>query len=218
MSFIIEGVQSVFQFLYQMLGDYGLTIIAFTIGFKLILLPLDIKQQKGQKKQAELNVKINALKEKYKNNKEKLNQEMATLMSKEGTPLGGCLLSLVQLPVMYCLFEVIHSGLIEGTTSYLLPWIESLVVRDPYFILPVVSILVQSIPYLYPRIRMFQGMDLPKTNRSMVFVMILITGGIGITLPSGISLYYLVTSLFNTIRQFIFLYLDARKMKMQMAE
>ena len=212
MNLLVEGFHMIFQYLYQWIGDYGIAIVAFTIGIKFLLLPLTIKQRKSMKKQNALNEKIKGLKDKYKNNEKKLKEEMSALMMKEGSAMTGCLLSIVQLPIMYGLYQVIRNGLIDGATV-LLPWIESLLVRDPYFILPMLSIVVQIIPYLYPHVRQFKQLNLPKTNKGMILTMVLMTGVIGISLPSGINLYYLVNSLFGTVEQFFSHVMQWRKDK-----
>lgn len=200
MSLLVDGFQMILQSLYQWIGDYGIAIVVFTIGIKAMLLPLNIKQRKSMKKQSILNDKIKELKEKYKNNEKKLKEEMNTLMMKEGSAVTGCLLSIVQLPIMYGLYQVIRDGMLDGATG-LLPWVKSLMVRDPYFILPLLTILLQSIPYIYPHIRQFKQLNLPKSNKGMYVIMVIISCSIGISLPSGISLYYLVSSLFTAMEQ-----------------
>lgn len=212
MNIIVDGFQMLFQVLNQWIGDYGIAIVAFTICIKFIMLPLNIKQRNSMKKQSIMNDKIKELKEKYKNNDKKLKEEMNALIMKQGSVMTGCLLSFIQLPIMYGLYQVIRNGLIDGTTV-LLPWIESLVLRDPYFILPLLSIVVQSIPYLYPHIRQFKQLNLPKTNKGMYLIMVFVTGTIGISLPSGISLYYLVSSMFSMMDQLFCHVLQWRKMQ-----
>ena len=68
------------QFVYHLVNNYGLAIILLTVIIKILLLPLSIKQQRSMKKSAELNEKMKVLQFKYKNDPEKLNQEMYTNM------------------------------------------------------------------------------------------------------------------------------------------
>lgn len=203
MDLLIDGFRAIFTFLVQITSDYGFAIILFTIGINLILLPLNIKQRKNMQKQTILNEKVTQLKEKYKNNEKKLNEEMNALIQNEGTAMAGCLLSFLQIPIMYGIYQVVRSGLADQVTSVILPWIQSLVRRDPYFILPMLSIVVQSIPYFFPYMRQFKKIGLPKTKGQMIFIMVIMTGCIGVGLPSGVNLYYLVSSLFHTIEQFV---------------
>ena len=86
------------NFIYEMIQNYGLAIILFSVLLKIILLPFSIKQQKTMKKTAELQVKVKEIQEKYKNDQMKLNQEIMDLYKKENmSPLSGCLPSIIQI-------------------------------------------------------------------------------------------------------------------------
>ena len=98
------------QFLYNIVNNYGLAIILFTIIIKLLLLPLSIKQQKTTKKSAELQEKMKAIQFKYKNDPEKMNREMMNLYKSENmSPFSGCLTAIVQIILLLSIFYLVRS-------------------------------------------------------------------------------------------------------------
>lgn len=100
------------ELLYNLVNNYGLAIILFTILIKVILLPLSIKQQKSLKKSAEMQEKMKVIQFKYKNNPEKLNQEIMNLYKTEKiSPFSGCLTAIVQLLLLLSIFYLVRSPL-----------------------------------------------------------------------------------------------------------
>ena len=100
------------QFVYNIINNYGIAIILFTVIIKLLLLPLSIKQQRTMKKSTELQEKMRILQFKYKNDPEKLNQEMMNLYKSENmSPFSGCLTAIVQLLLILSIFYLVRSPL-----------------------------------------------------------------------------------------------------------
>lgn len=100
------------QFLYNLVNNYGLAIILFTIIIKILLLPLSIKQQKTTKKSVILQEKMKAIQFKYKNDPDKLNQEMMNLYKSENmSPFSGCLTAIVQILLLLSIFYLVRSPL-----------------------------------------------------------------------------------------------------------
>lgn len=98
------------QFLYSLVNNYGLAIILFTIIIKLLLLPLSIKQQKTMKKSTELQEKMKTIQFKYKNDPEKMNQEMMSLYKSENmSPFSGCLTAIIQMLLLLSIFYLVRS-------------------------------------------------------------------------------------------------------------
>ena len=92
MDFLVNTLGYLLNFLYEMVQNYGLAIILFSILFKLVMLPISIKQQKTMKKTAKIQAELKKIQEKYKNNPEKLNTETINLYKRENmSPFGGCL-------------------------------------------------------------------------------------------------------------------------------
>lgn len=112
----------ILNFIYEMIQNYGLAIIIFSILLKLILLPLSIKQQKTMKKSAKIQVKMKDIQEKYKNDPTKMNQEMMDLYKKENmSPFSGCLSAILQIVLLFAMFGLVRNPLtymkkIDSTT------------------------------------------------------------------------------------------------------
>ncbi|MBR3108713.1 MAG: YidC/Oxa1 family membrane protein insertase [Clostridia bacterium] len=104
------------QFLYDVLaginslvGNYGVSIIIFTILMRMLIMPFDFKSRKGMRKMALIQPKINELQKKYANDQQKLQQKQAELMKKEGyNPLSGCLPLLLTWPIMFAMFAAMR--------------------------------------------------------------------------------------------------------------
>ena len=102
----------ILAFLYDLINNYGLAIILFTVIIKIVLLPLSIKQQRTLKKSTQLQEKMKVIQFKYKNNPEKMNQEMMELYKSENmSPFSGCLTAIVQLLLLLSVFYLVRSPL-----------------------------------------------------------------------------------------------------------
>lgn len=102
----------ILNFIYDIVQNYGLTIIIFSILIKLLMIPISIKQQKTMKKSTKIQAKMKELQFKYKNNPEKLNQETMELYKKENmSPLSGCLSAIVQIILLFAVFYLVRSPL-----------------------------------------------------------------------------------------------------------
>lgn len=100
------------EILYNLINNYGVAIILFSVIIKIVLLPLSIKQQRTLKKSTELQDKMKTLQFKYKNNPEKLNQEMMNLYKSENmSPFSGCLTAIVQFILLISIFYLVRSPL-----------------------------------------------------------------------------------------------------------
>ncbi|MBR6719757.1 MAG: YidC/Oxa1 family membrane protein insertase [Clostridia bacterium] len=103
LSFVINPI-------YDFTKDYGLAVILFTLIIKVILFPLGIKQQKTTVKTKKIRPELERIQAKYKNDKEKLNEETMKLYQKYGVnPMGGCLPLLIQLPILLAFYRVIQA-------------------------------------------------------------------------------------------------------------
>lgn len=129
---------------YHFVRNYGLALILFTVITRVCLLPLAVKQQKSMADNARIQPKIQQLQKKYAKDKQKLNEEMMKLYQEEGfNPMGGCLPLLIQMPILFGLFNVIYKPL-----SYMI----GLTTNQ-------VSSVVRA---LWPQIKAIAGSDLGK--------------------------------------------------------
>ena len=149
MDFLANIVQQVLTVLYNFtesigIPNLGLAIVLMTIIIKLIMYPLTQKQIQSTKAMMEIQPKMKALQEKYKDDKQRLNMELANLYKSEGVnPLAGCLPLLIQMPIMIGIFYGIrdynYAAHPEIVTSFL--WLADISKADPTYVLPVRSAL-----------------------------------------------------------------------------
>lgn len=112
LSFFAQIFGYILNAIYSIVNNYGLAIIIFSILFKLILLPLSIKQQRTMKKSQKIQGKLQEIQFKYKNDPEKMNQETLRLYKEENmSPFSGCLSSIVQIIILFAVFSLVRSPL-----------------------------------------------------------------------------------------------------------
>ena len=111
-SFFANIFGYLLNFIYNFVSNYGLAMILFTLVIKIVMLPLSIKQQKMLKKSSKLQEKMKVLQFKYKNDPEKLNQEMMNLYKEEKmNPFSGCLSTIIQFILLISIFYMVRSPL-----------------------------------------------------------------------------------------------------------
>ena len=125
---------SILYYLYNILGhDYGFALIVFTVIVKLILMPLNIKQITSSMKMQELQPELKRLQDKYKDDKEKLNQEMVKFFQTNNyNPANGCIMTFIQLPILIMLWQVISkpiTHMIKGG-EYIGKFFETFNIKD----------------------------------------------------------------------------------------
>ena len=111
-SFFANIFGYLLNFIYNFVSNYGLAMILFTLVIKIVMLPLSIKQQKMLKKSSKLQEKMKVLQFKYKNDPEKLNQEMMNLYKEEKmNPFSGCLSTIIQFILLISIFYMVRCPL-----------------------------------------------------------------------------------------------------------
>lgn len=111
-SFFANLFGYVLNFLYEFVGNYGLAIILFSVLVKIIMLPISINQQKTMKKSQKINDEMKQIQFKYKNDPEKLNQEVMALYKREKlSPFSGCFSAIVQIILLFAVFYLVRSPL-----------------------------------------------------------------------------------------------------------
>ncbi len=121
MNFISAALTQVLNFIDGIIGNYGVSVIVFTLLVRLVLLPLDIKSKKSMKAMERVKPQMDYLQKKYKDDQEKLNRKMQELYQKEKVnPMAGCLPMLLQLPIMFCMFTAMRVVANEQTVEMLM--------------------------------------------------------------------------------------------------
>ncbi len=184
----------IFVNLHRIIPNYGLVIIFFTILMKVVLHPLTFKSVKATSRMQQIQPKIAELREKHKDDTQRMNQEMMKLYKEQGVnPFGGCLPLLLQMPLFYGLFVVFRST-IELRGAEFVWWLKDLSQRDPYYILP----LIMSVA-------MFWQQKITITDpkqKAMVYMMPILFFFLFKEFPSGLTLYWTLYNVLSLIEQY----------------
>jgi YidC/Oxa1 family membrane protein insertase len=178
-------------------GNWGFAIIMLTLLVRLCVLPFNIMSAKSMKAMQKVQPIIQGLREKYKDDAMRLNTEMMAVMKQNGAnPMGGCLPMLIQIPVFFALYRVIGSS-IELYNSPFIFWINDLSAHDKFYVLPV---LMAVFMFIQQKITP-STMD-PTQAKIMAFLP-LVFSVFMLQLPSGLTLYMVVSTLFGIIQQYL---------------
>ena len=143
--FIAQPIFWLLQHIHALLGNWGWSIIALTVIIKLAFFPLSAASYKSMARMRAVSPKMQALKEQFGDDRQKMSQAMMELYKKEKiNPLGGCLPILVQMPVFLSLYWVLLES-VEMRQAPWMFWITDLSIKDPFFILPIIMGLTMFI-------------------------------------------------------------------------
>ena len=191
------------NFFYDFVGNYGLAIIILTIIIKLIFWPLSQKSYGSMEQMKKLQPMVKKLREKYGDDKQRLNQEtMALYKTYKVNPMGGCLPMVVQIPVFFGLYKALlgavelrHAPFIEYLPFTDLPWLADLSAKDPYYITPIImgaSMFLQQ--------KMTPSAGDPTQQKIMLFMPLIFTF-MFLQFPSGLVIYWLFNNLLSIGQQ-----------------
>ncbi|WP_343656526.1 membrane protein insertase YidC [Cupriavidus sp.] len=181
--------------LHGFLNNWGWSIIALTVLIKLVFFPLSAASYKSMGKMKDLQPRMTAIRERYKGDPQKMNQEMMALYRTEKVnPLGGCLPIVIQIPVFIALYWVLLSS-VEMRGAPWLGWIHDLSVPDPFYILPIVM-----------AVSMFVQTKLNPTppdpvQAKVMMIMPLVFSFMFFFFPAGLVLYWVVNNILSIAQQ-----------------
>lgn len=180
---------------HKLFNNWGWAIVFVTITLKALFYKLSQASYRSMAKMRKLQPKLQQLKERYADDKQKFNMALMELYRKEKVnPLGGCLPILVQIPVFIALYWVLIESVEMRQAPFIL-WLNDLSAKDPYFILPLimgVSMYIQ------------QKLNPPPTDpvqaKVMQFFPLIFTGFFAF-FPSGLVLYWVVNNILSILQQ-----------------
>ena len=195
LTIIAKPLFALMTWLHTLLGNWGWTIVVLTILIKAAFYPLSAASYRSMAKMKMVAPRLQALKEKFGDDRQKLNTAMMEMYRTEKiNPLGGCLPILVQIPVFISLYYVLGSS-VELRGAPWIWWIKDLAVQDPYFILPVVMMGTMFI-----QMKLNPTPPDPMQAKVMMF-MPLIFGAMMFFFPSGLVLYWCVNNILSIAQQ-----------------
>jgi YidC/Oxa1 family membrane protein insertase len=200
---IAKPILWLLRYIYDLIGNWGFAIIILTIIVRGIVMPFNIFSYKSMKVMQKLQPEMAKIRERYKDksSEEKLqmNQEIMQLMKvNKANPVGSCLPMLLQFPVFLALYQVLGQS-IELYRAPFIFWINDLSSRDPYFVLPILM-----------GITMFVNQKITPTTMDpqqakILMWMPVVFSVFMVSLPSGLTLYIFVSTLFGIIQQYVFM-------------
>ncbi|MBW2306852.1 MAG: membrane protein insertase YidC [Deltaproteobacteria bacterium] len=194
----------VLKWLEKHTHNWGIAIILLTILIKIIFYPLTHKSYKSMKEMQKIQPKMAKLREKYKNDKEKINREMWHLYkTHKVNPLGGCLPMILQIPVFFALYrallysiEIRHSPFIPSLPILNYGWITDLSSKDPLYITP---LIMGASMFLQQKMTPTTG---DPTQAKIMLLMPVVFTVMFLNFPSGLVIYWLVNNVLSIGQQF----------------
>lgn len=184
------------NFLYKFVNNYGVAILILTAVIKVIFWPLGNKSYKSMKDMQKLQPLINELRTKYKDDKQRLNQEVMQLYKTyKINPLGGCLPILIQIPVFFGLYKALLYS-IELRHQPFVWWIQDLSAKDPYYITPIIMGAT-----MFWQQKMTPTAGDPMQQKVMLIMPIIFTF-LFLNFPSGLVIYWLFNNILSIGQQY----------------
>jgi len=197
LTILAKPVYVIMSWIHSVVGNWGWTIVLFTLLVKAVFYKLSDTQFRSMAKMREFAPRIKALRERYGDDREKLNKAMMELYRDEKfNPLGGCLPILVQLPVFIALYWVLIESVEFRHAPWML-WIQDLSAPDPYFVLPVlfgVSMFIQQ--------KMSQAaMAMDPIQQRIIMFLPLVLMIFFAFFPAGLVLYWFINNIVSMAQQ-----------------
>ena len=194
--FLSQPLFYLLKFIQSFVSNWGIAIIAITFIVRGILFPLTRAQYRSMAKMKLLQPRLQALKERYGDDRQKMSIETMALYKQEKVnPLGGCLPLLIQMPIFLSLFYMLGNTVELRHAPFIL-WIHDLSAQDPYYILP---LLMGGTMFLIQKMSPTPVTD-PLQQKLMTYMPLIFTVFF-LWFPSGLVLYYIVSNLFTIAQQ-----------------
>ncbi|MEI2416583.1 membrane protein insertase YidC [Orrella sp. JC864] len=197
LTIIAKPLFALMTWLHTLLGNWGWTIVALTVIIKALFYPLAAASYRSMARMKQVAPRLQALKEKYGDDRQKLNVAMMEMYRNEKiNPLGGCLPMVVQIPVFIALYWVLLASVEMRGAPWIL-WVQDLSVRDPWFILPAVMMAT-----MFLQIKLNPTPPDPMQAKVMM-LMPLVFGGMMFFFPAGLVLYWCVNNILSIAQQYV---------------
>ncbi|ACY50179.1 inner membrane protein OxaA [Vibrio antiquarius] len=194
--FIAKPLHMLLSFIQSFVGNWGVAIICLTFIVRGAMYPLTKAQYTSMAKMRMLQPKLQAMRERIGDDRQRMSQEMMELYKKEKVnPLGGCLPLILQMPIFIALYWALMES-VELRHSPFFGWIHDLSAQDPYYILP---LLMGASMFLIQKMSPTTVTD-PMQQKIMTFMPVMFTFFF-LFFPSGLVLYWLVSNIVTLIQQ-----------------
>jgi len=192
-------LMKILEFFHSIFGNWGWAIVLLTLVIRLLVFPVAFLGYKSMKKMQTIQPALKKIKEKYKADPQKMNSEtMAFMKQNKVNPVGGCLPMLLQIPVLFAFYSLLSESVVMYQAPFI-GWIQDLSLKDPYFLLP---ILMGVAMFFQQKLT---PMAVEPMQKKMMMFMPIAFSFFMISLPSALTLYIFVSTLFGIVQQYIFL-------------
>ena len=203
-DFIAKPLLKLLHFFYDYVGNYGVAIILLTVLIKAIFWPLSHKSYKSMEQMKKLQPLLSQLREKYKDDRQKMNEEMMQLYKTyKVNPAGGCLPMIVQIPVFFGLYQALlhsielrHASFIRYLPFTDMIWLADLSAKDPFYITP---LIMGATMFLQQKMTPAPG---DPTQAKIMLLMPVIFTFMFLNFPSGLVVYWLVNNVISIAQQY----------------
>ena len=195
LTFLAKPIYWLLSFLHNLVGNWGWSIVLLTCIVKAILYPISAAGYRSMARMKELTPRIKNLQDKYKDDKQRLNQAMMELYRSEKiNPVGGCLPIFLQIPVFLALYWVLQ-GSVELRGSEWILWVHDLAMPDPWFVLPTLMAATMFLQvFLNPK-------PADPVQAKVTYIMPIVFSVMFFVFASGLVLYWLTNNILSIIQQ-----------------
>ena len=195
LTFLAKPIYWLLSLLHGFVGNWGWAIVLLTVIVKAILFPISAAGYRSMARMKEVTPRMKALQDKYKDDKQRLNQAMMELYRTEKiNPLGGCLPILLQIPVFLALYWVLQ-GSVELRDAPWILWVHDLAAPDPWFILPAIMAVTMFLQiFLNPK-------PTDPVQAKVMYVMPVVFSVMFFIFASGLVLYWLTNNVLSIAQQ-----------------
>ncbi len=206
-DFVAKPLIQLLHFFHGYVGNYGVAIIILTICIKLLFWPLSQKSYKSMDQMKKLQPMMAQIRERYKDDRQKMNEEMMRLYKTyKVNPAGGCLPMVVQIPVFIGLYQALlnaielrHAVFIEYLPFTDKIWLADLSAKDPYYITP---LIMGATMFLQQKMTPSPG---DPTQAKIMLLMPVVFTFLFLNFPSGLVVYWLVNNVLSIAQQWFML-------------
>ncbi len=198
-NWIGRQILAMLNWFHGLVGNWGVAVILLTICVRFMVLPFNVYSYKSMKAMQVIQPQIQALRDRYKDDQAKQQQEIMALMKENRVnPLGGCLPVLLQFPIWLALYQVLGNSIELYQADFGL-WIHDLSLKDPFYILPVLMGVTMFIQQKITPTTMDPAQAKVMLFMPLIFIVFMFP------LPSGLTLYMWVGAIFSVLQQLYFM-------------
>ena len=212
--FIQVPMQLIMQIFYNVIPNWGLSIMFLTVVVRILIFPLTFKGFRATAELSKLQPRMKEIQAKFKNDPKRLNEEMGKLYKEEGVnPLGGCFPILLQLPVFFALYGLVNNFFLLRGASFIPGWVDDLSIGDSVYYFGYKVLLwtdVRILPFIMMFTQLFSTIvssnvdlkNLGGQQKFLYFGMPIMFFFILYDMPAGLLIYWITTNIFTILQQY----------------